>query len=192
MRWEVLLVPLIAMVVAILASVFRGAEEAKRRNNNQRQGTGPESQRERPRTDSSGIDQFLEEIRRRQAERQDSARTTQREMRKPRQAPPTAPAEERPMPPVELPPQPPRRREVPILAVALEVPIVPAIAVPEVPIARPVFSAAPVVNVPRTEGTAAAGAVRTHLAAILKTKPGLRTAFVLREIFDTPMCQRRR
>ena len=89
--WELILVPLIAMVVAVLASIFRGAEEARRRQN---QRPGGEPRRERSRSDGSGIDQFLEEIRRRQA-----ARQTQREMRRPPIEPgPEAAVEERPMP----------------------------------------------------------------------------------------------
>jgi len=174
------------MIVAILASVFRGAEEAKRRNN-QRSGGGPDSRRERPpRSESSGIDQFLEEIRRRQAARQESARASQRESRSPpdEETPPPLIAE---APPPE-PPPPRRRREVPVLAVAVEAPNVPVV-VADIPAARPVPTAAPVVL--RTVDPVTS-AVRDQLAALLRTKPGLRTAVLLHEVFGEPKCRQRR
>src|SRR5438309_8634627 len=124
--WELILVPLIAMVVAVLASIFRGAEEARRRQN---QRPGGEPRRERSRSDGSGIDQFLEEIRRRQA-----ARQTQREMRRPPIEPgPEAAVEERPMPVEPPPPQRRRepRREAPVVAAAVVVPSIPIASLPE-------------------------------------------------------------
>ena len=182
MKWEVILVPLIAMIVAILASVFRGAEEAKRRNN-RRSGSDPDARRGRPRSDSSGIDQFLEEIRRRQAARQESGRTAQRETPSPREEVPSPPVEEQPPPP-------PRRREAPVITLAVEAPSAPVIVPVEIPPARPVASAAPVVVFPVTAATAPS-AVRDQLTALLRTKPGLRTALLLREIIGEPKCRRR-
>jgi hypothetical protein len=184
-KWELLFIPLIAMIVAVLASVFRGAEEVRRRNNQRRAG-GPESGRERQRPDSGGIDQFLEEIRRRQAARQDSARTSQREMRTPREEPSPVPT------PVEAPPPPRRRRNIPVLEVAVETPPVPAVVVAEMPVVLPAPIAAPEAIVRQRESAVPASAVSGQVAALLKTKVGLRTTFVLREIFDAPMCRRRR
>jgi hypothetical protein len=179
-HWEVILVPLIAMIVAVLASIFRGAEEAKRRNN-QRRGAGSEPRRERPRTDSSGIDQFLEEIRRRQATRQESARTRQREPREEATAPVLV--EERRPPRRE----PPREEAV----VIVPVPTVPAAPAVEVPLARPAPIAPAIVTIPQKENPDVTAA-RAQLLAMLKSKAGLKTAFLIREVLDQPMCRRRR
>ena len=174
-RWEVILVPLIAMIVAVLASIFRGAEEAKRRNN-QRRGAGSEPRRERPRTDSNGIDQFLEEIRRRQAARQESSRSRQREPREELSAPVVI--EERGS----------SREEAVVIVPVPSVPIAPTV---DVPLARPAPIAPPVVTIPQQEHPDVAAA-RTQLLAMLKSKHGLRTAFLIREVLDQPICRRRR
>ena len=180
--WKLLLIPVIAMIVAVLASIFRGAEEMRRRNN-QRPGSGSAPRREGPVGDSNGLDQFLEEIRRRQAARQESARSAQRETRRPREGPTPV------LTPVDMPP--PRRREVPVLEVALEVPPAAAAAVTEVAVVGP-SPIAPPVLAPPAESAVAASAVREQTAALLKSKSGLRTAFVMREVLGMPMCRRRR
>src|SRR5262249_4059422 len=131
----------------------------------------------------SGIDQFLEEIRRRQAARQESGRTAQREMPSPPEEVPPPPVEERPAPP-------PRRREAPVLTLAVEAPSPPVIAPVEILPARPVPGAVPVVVGP-VPAAPATSAVRDQLTALLRTKPGLRTALLLHEIFGEPKCRRR-
>jgi hypothetical protein len=176
--WEVILVPLIALAVAILASIFRGAEEVKRRQQ-QRGGGGPDSRSERARPEGSGIDQFLEEIRRRQA-----ARQAPRETRRPGEEPP--PAE--PSPP--LAPPPPRRDRVPEAPIVIQTVPVPSAPVP-VLLDRPVLGAPPPAEVV-TRATPAVAALRAQLAGIFKTRQGLQTAFLLREILSEPKSRRPR
>jgi hypothetical protein len=188
MKWEIIIVPVIALVVAVLASIFRGAEEAKRRGGAR---PGSEPRRDRPRSESGGIDQFLEEIRRRQAARQESARDAERETRKPLVEPIVA----QPARPVEAPRMPrPRKpsREIPTVIVAPAVPpsqpklAVVELDVPEViPLAR--STALPVQPEPPK-----AGVTRADLMTLLKSGQGLQMAFVLREILDPPICRRRR
>jgi hypothetical protein len=61
MHWEVLIIPLIAVAVWLLGTIFRGAEEERQRNRARRPGEGARPPR-RPVTD---LDRFLEEARRR-------------------------------------------------------------------------------------------------------------------------------
>jgi len=59
MKWHLIAVIVVPVIVGILASLFRGKEAANPRNP-ARPGTDP--RRDRARSDSSGIDQFLEEL----------------------------------------------------------------------------------------------------------------------------------
>ena len=179
-------VPLIAIVVAVLASVFRGAEEAKRRANQRERGSG-DPRRERPQSEASGIDQFLEEIRRRQAARQGSSPSSQVETQRPRESPPAPP------PVVRIEP-PPRRRERPVVAVPVDAPNIPTLVLAEIPITPPAPLPPPPPPaagvVPKREA-AATTAVRAQLAAMLKSKTGLQAALIMREIFEGPLYRRR-
>ena len=178
-------VPLIAIVVAVLASVFRGAEEAKRRAN-QRERGGGEPRRDRPQSETSGIDQFLEEIRRRQAARQGSSQSSQVETQRPREFPPAPPPVVRVEPP-------PRRRERPVVVVPVDAPNIPTLVLAEVPITPPSPPPPPPPPaagvVPRREA-AATTAVRAQLAAMLKSKSALQAALIMREVFEGPLCRR--
>jgi hypothetical protein len=78
---------------------------------------------------------------------------------------------------------------VPVLTVAIEAPGVPVAVVAEVPTAQPQSASAPAVVVPEREA-AATTAVRAQLAGLLKSKSGLQSALILREIFDKPKCRR--
>ncbi len=182
MRWEIFLIPAIATIVAIVASIIRGIEEAKQREAQiRRNGT----RRERERPEPSGMDQFLEEIRRRQASRQEEARAAQRAMRKSRERP-ESPEETPAPPPAPVAPPPVRREpqaEAPVVVVA-----VPAM---EVPLVRPVPILPAPVLAPKPADEKA-NANRERLAELLKSRAGLQTAFLLREILDAPKCRKNR
>jgi hypothetical protein len=64
MKWEILIVPLIALGVWLLGTLFRNAEEEKQKSRNRR-ASGEGGARVPPRRPVTDLDRFLEEARRR-------------------------------------------------------------------------------------------------------------------------------
>jgi hypothetical protein len=195
MHWEILIIPLIALGVWILGTLFKGEDERLKKN--VRRPNGP-PRRPPPRRPVTDLDRFLEEARlRREAEER-------------RKAPPPPP----PRPSISRPPlseRPPRQRETP------QRPVRPTIRIEEIPVALPADRpvAVPVVAEavlvaprpkPATETPSSTSppaipiaTCETRLSPLLQqvrsllSKPQTAgTAFVLREIFDRPLCRRRR
>lgn len=183
MHWEILIIPLIALGVWILGTLFKTGEDEKMKKGVRRPGsvTGRGSGR-RPVTD---LDRFLEEARRR------------REAEESPKPPPVSP-------PVARPPlreRPARQREAPPRAAA------PVIRTAEVLVARPVEQP---VLAEAVLPVASSRAAPPPPPALIETRPAQTSpilqqvrsllskpqtaaaAFVLREIFDRPLCQRRR
>jgi hypothetical protein len=201
---EFVLILLVPLAVWILSSIFKSEED--RPGARPAAGNRPPVQR-RPVTD---LERFLEEARRRRemtASRQQPAA----------EAPRPAPMREKRPPPVmeQRPtraPQEPRRRQVespaprrqPVLleAVADATPVV-APAPPEemarVADAAQRAAAAALVVPTRVAAPPRPAAPRAqtspalrHLAALLRSPQSAGTAIVLREVFDQPLCRRRR
>src|SRR5947209_3848958 len=63
MHWEILIIPLIALGVWILGTLFRGVEDERQRNRPRRPGEG--GSRVPPRRSGTDLERFLEESRRR-------------------------------------------------------------------------------------------------------------------------------
>ena len=213
MNWELLIVPLIALGVWILTSIFRGAEEAKDQPRQPAPGATPPS---RP---ASELDRFLEEARR----RRDKA-----------QAPPAP--EEVPLampvavlPPVAPPPRPepkPRKREPQVTSSprkrepapasssrATNEPLMariedrPSFVNPASAQANPMMALptnmetpslptlpSPTMNTPATANDQSrrdASPLRAALSSMLRDRKSLATAFILHEILDKPLCMRR-
>ncbi len=183
MDWPVLVIALIPVAVWILATIFRGVEEANEKNRPRPRGDG--AQVKVPRRPSGELDRFLEEARR----RRDPAQKPRREP-----TPAEAALPERVPPPVEKPaPRPPARREehrprtrprveIPIPAPPVVVVTTPAPAPEPVPPPPPPRLAAP----PRPVSP-----VAKRLGAMLRDRDSLALAVILREVFDRPVSQRR-
>jgi hypothetical protein len=191
MHWELLIIPLIALGVWILGTLFKGGEDERFKNLGRKPGGG--GGRLPPRRPVTDLDRFLEEARlRREAEER-------------RQAPPPLPARptmsrpplrERPAPPRETPvsrnvPPPQRKGEVsPAIPVARPIPK----AVLEEPILlEPVAEPAPARSVvPATTRETRPSPLLQQVRSLLSKPQSARTAFALREIFAPPLCRRRR
>jgi hypothetical protein len=191
MHWEILIIPLIALGVWILGTLFKTGEDDKMKRGVRRPGSvagrGPSR---RPVTD---LDRFLEEARRRRE---------QEERPKPPPAPPPArasvarpPLRERPTRPRETPP----RVAAPVIR-APEAPVALPVARPiEQPaFVEPVVAATPPRDVPSSSTPAPAtrpvptSPILQQVRSLLSKPQTAGTAFVLREIFDRPLCMRRR
>lgn len=212
MDWIKWLIPLVVVFVVILSNLARIAQEEKKTNSRRRPGpAGPGDKPARPRRPQSDAERFLEEInrRRREASEQRKPVIVQRAPAPPRQVPKPArretPSAEAPLarsapvrPVAAIPvddtrmpskrpaspkaPEPQRRQPTPVLEEVVVATVVPA---------------------PEPSGTVSAGAP----AAVIATKPetptavmlrqllrdpqSIKTAFVLREVLDRPLCQRR-
>ena len=180
MRWDIIiLIPIIALAVLILASVFRG-EADKRRI---RQASAPEDESpapSRPPEDRAGIDRFLQEI---------QARQRAREAERPAPilvtvppAEPTAPETARGIlrPPVRALPR----------AVPLAIPVTePSSESLEVAVAAVAVEAPPPRPAPLPRAIPVGLA---QFSSLLWSPSGLRTAVLMREILDPPLCRRRR
>lgn len=183
MHWEVLIIPLIALGVWILGTLFKGGEGDKLKKDVRRPSkVSVRASSRRPVTD---LERFLEDARRRREKEERPI---------PPPAPPPAhtsivrpPLRERPSRPRETPPRvaPPviRREETPL-----------AIPVAQ-PVAEPVI-AEPIVVVPLAAPTTTRDTRLSPIAqqarSLLSKPQTAATAFVLREIFDRPLCKRRR
>ena len=174
MDWPVLIIALIPIAVWILATIFRGVEEAQEKNRPRNDG----AQVKVPRRPAGELDRFLDEARRR------------REPTPPRREVPTAEPVLLERAPVEMPiPRPVRREEpkprskaeprpvpVPMPAVVVAVPE-PAPPPPPPRLVRPPRPTSPLL---------------TRLGGMMRDRDSLALAFVLREVFDRPVSQRRR
>jgi hypothetical protein len=195
MHWEILIIPLIALGVWILGTLFKGEDERQKKDVRRPGNFSGRPPARRPVTD---LDRFLEEARLR------------REAEEKRKAPPAPP----PRPPIARPPlsqRPPRQRET------SPRPARPPIRIEEVPVAvptsRPVAAPAvveAVLAVPRPQPVAEAPSspppspvptttrdtrpspILQQVRSLLSKPQTAGTAFVLREIFDRPLCMRRR
>ncbi len=178
MHWEILIIPLIALGVWILGTLFKGEEERLKKNA-RRPGAPPRRTPRRPVTD---LDRFLEEARlRREAEEKRKA------------SPPPPLRHERPLRPREAPPRPAR----PTSRIE-ETPVAPPVVAEAVVIApRPQTATQPSPPAPPPLPFAAASEVRVspllqQVRSLLSKPQTVGAAFVLREIFDRPLCMRRR
>lgn len=186
MHWEILIIPLIALAVWIFGTLFKGGEDEKTKKGVRRPGkVSGRTPGRRPVTD---LDRFLDEARRRR-----DAEERPKPTPPPPPARPTvarAPLRERPSRPRETPPRaaPPliRREEVPV-AVAVAQPV----AAEPVPAAPPIRDAA-IAPAPTTTRDTRLSPIVQQVRSLLSKPQTAGTAFVLREIFDRPLCQRRR
>jgi hypothetical protein len=204
---SLLLIVVVVEAVWILSSLFRGSEEERRPPAGrpaQRPGTTPN----RTRPPATNVDRFLEEINRRRreaAERQSAQRPA---------PPPPARTPSRQGPPPTRPSPPPAQRFPPVEVVARPQPrVVEAVAVVEerkAPAAQPLPSRAPAtsgtetfvpstvtdvrmavaVTSPAPVGRATVSPVLAELLPLLRGRKSLRSAFLLKEIFGRPLCQR--
>lgn len=178
MHWEILIIPLIALGVWILGALVKG-EDDKNKKAVRRPDNGSSRAPRRPVTD---LQRFLEDARRREAEETPKPPP-------PRPSIARAPLRERPAQPPDTPPRPTshskRRGEAPVA----------------VPVARPVVAEAVIAAPVRTEPSAPAptttrptqsSPIAQQVLSLLSNPQTAATAFVLREIFDRPLSQRRR
>jgi hypothetical protein len=213
MHWEVLIVPLIALGVWILGTLFRPEEDERAKQ--RRRGPLEGGARLPPRRPVTDLDRFLEEARRRRetAERGRSASPPAETAPEPQQRvarPPLLqdrPSREPPRRPRPAPSTPSRRpaAEVPVaLPVARPVTIpVPEPSIPTavvVPIAEPIPPPADAAEVSPAgvhpdaphKRSPVLTPVLAQVAALLRSPQSAGAALVLREIFDQPLCRRRR
>ncbi len=187
MHWEILIIPLIALGVWIIGTLFKSEDDKAKKAMRGRGNFSGRAPGRRPVTD---LDRFLEEARRR--------RETEDRPKPPPAPPPTRapvarpPLRERPSRPRETP-----RPAVPALRkeeVGVTVPTRPA--APAV-LAEPVPSPPlPPLEAPTPPATITAppraAPVVQQVRALLSKPQTAGAAFVLREIFDRPLCKRRR
>lgn len=194
-QWEIWLVPLIAMAVWILGALMRGGKQEKRpaapepgRGNGGEGGRAPQ-----PNTD---LERFLEEVqRRRQAAEPAEPREQQAAEGRARSEPsggrPYSSPSRRPRPA-----RPPRPRPQVEDALPLEVdPVVRSEPLMVLPVAAPPIGVSLAVEAATSRPPRPAqerAQLRGPLTAMLKSSESLRTAIALREIFDPPLCKRRR
>jgi hypothetical protein len=187
MHWEILIIPLIALGVWIIGTLFKSEDEKAKKSVRSRGNLPGRAPGRRPVTD---LDRFLEEARRRR-EAEDRP--------KPAPAPPSSrvPA---PRPPLRERLSPPRE------APRLSVPALPKEEILDVlPVVRPTAPptvAEPVAVAPRALESAKSSPTPTlsprfapvpqQVRSLLSKPQTAAAAFVLREIFDRPLCKRRR
>jgi hypothetical protein len=183
MRWDIIiLIPVIALVVLILASVFRGDADKRRiRRPPPEEEDTPEPARAPE--DTASIDRFLQEIQARQRAREAerSAPVMVAIPVTPAEAPPPEMVKPMPRPPIRATwtEPPPVRTTIVPTAMPVEVAVAAVVVEPEPP--------PPLRPVPR-----AIPSSRADLVALLRSSSGLRTAVLLREILDPPLCRRPR
>jgi hypothetical protein len=183
-HWELLLIPLIALGVWILSTIFRSVEDEREKNRPRR--SGEQGNRPRPtasRRPVTDLDRFLEDARRRRE-------GPPRRAPEPRPAPRVERPVSRPVPTLEaLPAAVPTPRSVPEVwraPVPQVLPVAPPpLPLPEIPLAVPPPAGA-------ARPARPVSPFLTQLAGLLQKKDSLRAALVLREIFDRPLCDRPR
>ncbi|HEY7315255.1 MAG TPA: hypothetical protein VH643_38335 [Gemmataceae bacterium] len=190
MHWEILIIPLIALGVWILGTLFKGGEDERLKRGARR--PGDLSGRTPPRRPVTDLDRFLEEARQR------------REAEERRQAPPPppirtaiarSPLRERPSQSREA----PATRPAPTAIRKPEVPVAIPVARPvsKPPVAEPILlesadEAAPPPSTPPTTRVARPSPIVQQVRSLLSKPQTAGTAFVLREIFSPPLCRRHR
>ena len=180
MHWEILIIPLIALGVWILGTLFKSEDEKTRKSGRRLNSASPRPPVRRPVTN---LEQFLEEARRR------------REAEERAKAPPAPPPARAPISRPPLRERPPRPAQTPRVAPAVirreEAPVA-------VPVARPVASAevveaaVPPLLAPYAPRPEQPSPIVQQARALLSKPQTAATAFVLREIFDRPLSRRRR
>lgn len=185
-QWEVWLVPLIAMAVWILGSLLRGGAEERKRGS-PRADAGDRLQRRPQQRSQSDLERFLEDVhRRRQGTEEPSTEGPPPVAVEPARTKPVAPRRVPAPPVVRKPkPKPPAvRATVAEVVAAMEAALPVALPVNEA--VGPASSSKPA---PRASPKQAASPA---LMAMLRTPAALRNAIILQEIFDPPLCRRRR
>jgi hypothetical protein len=185
MHWEILIIPLIALGVWILGTLFKTGEDDKTKKNLRRPGgvSGRGSGR-RPVTD---LDRFLEEARRRREVEERPKPPPSAPVRPTTPRPSQRPALQRETPPV-----------APPVARRVEAPPVVSVARPVAQPARaePVLVAAPTRDEPPPAPTVTRptqpSPILLQVRSLLSKPQTAGAAFVLREIFDRPLSLRRR
>jgi hypothetical protein len=193
-HWEILVIPLIAVGVWVLGTIFRGAEDERQKAamRQRRPGgpAGPRPQR-RPVTD---LDRFLEEARRRrEAAARPAPPPRPPEPRAPERRPLLQREPERPTAVTRRPeplarPAPPPPPPEAVVAVRRAEPVV----VEAVPAPHPPPPAPPPAVVEVRARTATGAAIQDQVAALLRSPRGAGAALVLTEILGPPLCRRRR
>lgn len=185
MHWEILIIPLLALVVWIFSTLVKSEDDKTKKVLGRR---GPVTGRQPGRRMGTDLDRFLEEARRR---------------RKPEERRKAAP------PPARVPPERPPVRERPSQPRETPIRTAPAIAQEEVsfalpvsqpvatqPVAEPVV-AAPLareqsVSTPPPAVATSSSPISQQVRSLLSKRQSAAAAFVLREIFDRPLSKRRR
>jgi hypothetical protein len=187
MHWEVLIVPLIALGVWILGTLFK-PEDNPRQQPQRRPGTGGPGGSRPPVSD---LDRFLADARRRREESEGS-RLPIPQAAPPRPAPPPPRAEgmqTRARPPAAVPRQVRKRPSLPT-AVPVEVRPEP---VPVVPVAEVPVEAVPLPKPPPPpprQVSKPPSPVVAQVLALLRSPQSAGTAFVLREVLGAPLSRR--
>ncbi len=186
MHWEILIIPLIALGVWILGTLFKGEDERAKKGVRRPGVSSGRTPARRPVTD---LERFLEEARQR--------RETEERRKVPAAPPPPQatisrpPLRERPSRPREAPPRsaPAVRRE----QIPAAIPVAEA-AMPEAVLVAPRVqpSAEPPPITPTTTRDTRPSPIVQQVRSLLSKPQTAGTAFVLREIFDRPRCMRRR
>ena len=190
MHWEILIIPLIALGVWILSTLFKGGEDERLKRGARR--PGDLSGRMPPRRPVTDLDRFLEEARQR------------REAEERRQAPPPPPPIRTAIARSPLRERPSQSREAPVARPAPtairkgEVPVAIPVARPvsrppvaELVLLEPADEAAPP-PAPPTTRVARPSPIVQQVRSLLSKPQTAGAAFVLREIFAPPLCRRRR
>jgi hypothetical protein len=203
------LVPIVVLGVWILSSLLRNNEEERRNPRKPRPFPDREGgQVDRPQgKSSSDIDRFLEEVNRRRRQAGEARKVPPPPERPQVRTPPVAEAvpvqrQRRPPPAQGGRPVTPRARRQPVPERVVEVlpQAEPVTAVEVVPPAAPVLWP-PVEDAYKLAGATSAGVAQvtgirkpspelTQLAALLRTPQSMRSAMLLRIIFDPPVCRR--
>lgn len=198
MNWEAWLVPIIALAVLILGSIFRAGEQ--QRSGSAKPGSD-DDKGGRPRRTPTEIDEFLREARRRRTAEAESKRQAEPF------PPPVTPPKPVPRPQIRPRPRPsrpaappPRRVEllqeevIPVVLPATLEPVTPGRTADHLPsrperprVAEPVPPPAP-----RWEQDKKPAPALQTLASLLGSRENLRLVIVLREILDPPLCRRGR
>lgn len=201
MHWEIIIIPLIALGVWIIGTLFRSEDEKAKKAMGRRPPFSPKNGggRTSGRRVVTDLDRFLEEARRR------------REPQERRKAPPPPPPSRAPAPRPPLRERPTRTQEVPRIAqpvIVKEEPLVvlpaprpaasPSIAEPTPTLPSPNLGESRVGELQARETSPPAAPVTRpspisqQVRSLLSKPQTAATAFVLREIFDRPLCKRRR
>lgn len=178
MHWEILIIPLIALGVWILGTLFKGEDE---RNKRGARGPGGSVRRAPSRRPVTDLDRFLEESRRR---REAEERERVLPVPPPRPVVSRPPLRERVAKPRETPPR---------IAPAMPPQESPPVAVPVArPVEEPVAQAPPLPPAPPTRSQDRPSPILRHVRTLLSSPQSAGAAIVLREILDRPRCMRRR